>query len=184
MPTASQKAELSKLITVLEKLKTQAPDTLREAIQLVIIFTVLTGIDNFGRMDVYLGDFLSSDLEKGIADEEEELRFIMAFWDFIFNNCGAYDSRVIVGGKGRKNEKRADRFALLAMEAVRRRHKIKPVLTLRIYRGQDPALYEKALDCIAEGCIYPTIYNDRRDYKSRNRDSRVYRSDDSIGAVI
>lgn len=156
----SDKSELSNIIRILKKLKTKAPDTLREAIQLVIIFTVLTGIDNFGRMDVYLGDFLCSDLEKGIADEEEELKYIMAFWDFIFNNCGAYDSRVIIGGKGRKNEKNADKFAMLAMEAVRRKHKIKPVLTLRIYKGQNTDLYEKALDCISEGCIYPTLYND------------------------
>ena len=49
---------------------------------------------------------------------------------------------------------------MLALEAARRRHQIKPVLTLRFYKGQDPALFEKGIDLIAEGCIYPTLYND------------------------
>lgn len=153
-------ARLLTLEKMLTELQHRPPETLEEAIQLTIVFTVLTSIDNFGRMDVYLGDFLASDLEAGILDEEGAIRVISEFFDFISRNCGSYDSRVIIGGKGRPNEKNADRFSLLAMEAVRRRHDVKPVVTLRFYEGQDPALFEKGVEVIGEGCIYPTLYND------------------------
>jgi pyruvate-formate lyase len=35
-----------------------------------------------------------------------------------------------------------------------------PQLTLRFYNGQDPALFDKALDVLGEGCIFPMLYND------------------------
>lgn len=148
------------LAEVLKALQTRAPASLREAIQLAIIWSLLTHVENFGRMDIWLGDFLAHDLDRGQLTEEGAITLLSGFWDFIGENCGPHDSRVILGGKGRPNEENADRFALLAMETTRRKHEIRPVLTLRLYQGQNPALYEKALDLISEGCIYPTLYND------------------------
>ena len=144
----------------LRRLQREPPATLREAIQLVIVYSLLTHVENFGRMDVYLGDFLEKDLQNGTITEEEAITLLGGLWDFIGENCGPHDSRVILGGKGRPNEKNADRFALLAMETTRRKREVRPVLTLRLYEGQEPALFEKALDLISEGCIYPTLYND------------------------
>ena len=158
----AHRERLATLSRMLLALQHRPPESLDEAMQLTVILTILTGIDNFGRMDVCFGDFLAADLTEGRLDEEGAIRLISEFFDFIFRNCGAYDSRVIIGGLGRPNEKNADRFALLAIEAVRRRHLIKPVLTLRFYKGQDPLLFERALSAIAEGCIYPTLYNDDR----------------------
>ena len=43
------------------------------------------------------------------------------------------------------NEENADKFSLLALEATRRRHEIKPVLTLRLYEEQNPELYNKTI---------------------------------------
>lgn len=145
---------------ILGDLQHRAPTTLREAIQLMVILCALIFVDEFGRIDVYLGDFLAHDLDTGVLDEEGAIELIMGLWRYIHETCGAYDTRVIIGGLGRENEKNADRFALLAMEATRRFREIKPVLTLRLYEGQNPALYEKALDVIGEGCLYPTLYND------------------------
>ena len=153
-------ANLKELRTVLLNLQTEKPKTLREAMQLMGVFISLSGIDNFGRMDITLGDYLANDIESGTLDEESAVRLIMDFWDFLSDNSGAYDSRVVLGGKGRENEKTADKFAMLALEATRRRHEIKPVVTLRLYKGQNPELFEKGLDLISEGCIYPTFYND------------------------
>jgi pyruvate-formate lyase len=61
---------------------------------------------------------------------------------------------------GRPNERNADRFALLAMEATRTVHEAEPQLSLRLYRGMNPALMRKALDVIGEGRTYPILYND------------------------
>ena len=158
--TGAEKENLEKLEKILKDLQTRAPQTFREAIQFSLMFIIIAGLDNFGRFDVYFGDYLANDLKNGTIDEEEAITYIMSLWNFAYENCGAYDARVIIGGMGRENEENADTFALLAMEATRRLHITKPVLTLRLYNGQNPALYEKALDCISEGCIYPTLYND------------------------
>ena len=162
IPSADRenKARFTDLKDILAALKERKPETLKEAMQLVAIFIVLTGIDNFGRMDVFFGDYLAKDIDSGLLDEESAIKLIMDFWNFLSNNSGAYDSRVVIGGRGRRNEKNADRFALLALEATRRIHQVKPVLTLRLYDGQNPKLYEKGIEVIAEGCIYPTLYND------------------------
>ena len=156
----AHRERLATLSRMLLALQHRPPESLDEAMQLAAILTILTGIDNFGRMDVYFGDFLAADLAEGRLDEEGAIGLISEFFDFIFRNCGVYDSRVIIGGRGRPNEKNADRFSLFAIEAIRRRHLVKPVLTLRFYRGQDPLLFERAIGAIAEGCIYPTLYND------------------------
>ena len=144
----------------LHRLQQHPPATLREAIQLMILYSLLTHVENFGRMDIYLGDFLARDLDNGTLTEEDAIRLLGGLWDYIGENCGPHDSRVTIGGKGRPNEENADRFALLAMETTRRKREIRPVLTLRLYEGQNPALFEKAMDLISEGCIYPTLYND------------------------
>ena len=151
---------LAALERMLAALTERPPETLDEAMQLTAVLTLLTGIDNFGRMDVYFGDFLAADLEAGRLCEEGAIRLISEFFDFISANCGVYDSRVILGGRGRRNEKHADRFAMLALEATHRRHAVKPVVTLRVFREQNPALLARGVELIADGCIYPTLYND------------------------
>ena len=62
--------------------------------------------------------------------------------------------------RGRKNEKNADRAALLAIEASRVIKEAEPQLTLRFYEGMDSRLMEKALETIGEGRTYPMLYND------------------------
>lgn len=151
------KEKLEKALLTIEK---NAPKTLFEAIQLILIYTTVVQTENHGRLDIVLGNFLCRDLEAGLYSEEEAIELICEFWRKIETHGGAFDSRIVIGGVGRPDEKSADKFALLAMEATRLRHNIKPVLTLRLHKNQNPALFEKALDLISEGCIYPTLYND------------------------
>jgi pyruvate-formate lyase len=67
---------------------------------------------------------------------------------------------VVIGGKGRRKEKQADKIALLAMEASLQLRDILPQLSLRFYKGQDPRLMQKALEVIGQGGTFPILYND------------------------
>lgn len=154
------RAQMQEIARILRKLIVSAPETLREGMQLTALFIVLNRGENHGRMDTYLGGLLARDMERGLLDEEGAVQLTMAFWDFIEENGQKWDTRVLIGGMGRENEAQADRFALIAMEATRRRHSVMPVLTLRLHQAQNPALFDKALQMISEGCIYPTLYND------------------------
>lgn len=148
------------LSDALDRIATEAPQTFLEAIQLVWMYSLISGVLNHGRMDDDLGDFLARDLASGRTTEAEALDVLCCLWRLIDERKTVFHGRVIIGGKGRKNEANANRFAMLAMEASRIVAEAEPQLSLRFHEGQDPALYEKALDVIGEGKIYPMLYND------------------------
>lgn len=158
--TESRKKDLKEMERICRKLVTDKPETFREAIQLVIIYTMIDGAREWGRMDDYLGPYYVRDLEKGILEEEEAIRLLTSFWQLMIVKEQVTDDRVIIGGLGRKYPKEADRLAMVIMEVSRRVHDIVPQLTFRMYDGMDPALYQKAMDVIGEGATYPMLYKD------------------------
>jgi len=152
--------ELLTMADVLEKIAVAPPETMREAAQLAWLYSLISSVVNYGRMDVYLGDFYVHDLESGILTEERALALLQSLWRLMVVRKIIFNSRVFLGGYGRRNEANADRFALLAMEATRTVIEIEPQLTLRFYAGMNPALMAKALDVIGEGRTYPMLFND------------------------
>ena len=152
--------ELETMARALRNIASERPETLREAIQLSWLYTILSGSLNYGRMDVYLGDFLARDLEKGTLSVSGAQELVNSYWKLMADRRTTWNGRVILGGVGRRNEKNADRFALLAMEASRAVKEAEPQLSLRFYKGIDESLMEKALAVIGEGRTYPILYND------------------------
>ena len=156
-----RKNELMEMASVLEKITVSPPSTLREAIQLSFLYSMMCGTIEFGRMDVYLGDFYVNDIDQGLITEDDALAMMHSIWRLINEQIRDVDGRVIIGGKGRPNEENADRFALLALETTRTYGKaILPQLTLRFYEGMNPILMEKSIDLIGEGHTFPLQYND------------------------
>ncbi len=160
LAASTGQADLLTMAADLEHVASAPPQTLRQGMQLFWLYTVMSGVTNFGRMDVYLGDLYAGDIDAGRIDETEALRLTLALWRLIAEAQFHFNSRIIVGGMGRRNEANADRFALLAMEASRLSGTTEPQLSLRFHKAQDPALMEKAIGNIAEGGVYPILYND------------------------
>lgn len=150
----------------LRNIASRAPRSLREAIQLTWLYNCLAGMMDYGRMDIYLGDFLAQDLANGSETHESALQLLVGLWRLMVARKTTYHGRVIIGGLGRPNEQNANEFALLAMEASRIVKHIEPQLSLRLYEGQDERLYHKALEVIATGATYPMLYNDTVNVKS------------------
>lgn len=148
------------LAAALENIASRPPVTFLEAMQLAWLYSLISGVLNYGRMDDYLGDFLEADLAAGRLSEEEALAYTCSLWELIDARKTVFHGRVIIGGRQRHNEAAANRFAMIAMEASRRVAEAEPQLSLRFYEGQDPALMAKALEVIGEGKIYPMLYND------------------------
>lgn len=155
-----RRADLEEMARINRKLTVEKPSTFREAIQLVIIYNMVDGAREWGRMDDYLALYYKRDLESGLIDEEEAIRLLTSFWQLMIVKEQVTDDRVIVGGLGRKYPKEADELALVIMEVSRRVHDIVPQLTLRMYKGMDQRLYDKAMDVIGEGCTFPMLYQD------------------------
>ncbi len=152
--------ELEKMAQVLENITIRKPESLREAIQLVWIYSLLTPEIEFGRMDVYLGDFYVHDVDNGIITEQEALEMIQSLFRLIDHLDCEVDGRVIIGGYGRRNKENADRFCLVAIEACRTVKEVLPQFTLRFSKETPKEVWDAAMRCIEEGRTYPLLYND------------------------
>ncbi|HET6559514.1 MAG TPA: pyruvate formate lyase family protein, partial [Prolixibacteraceae bacterium] len=157
---ASRKKELETMAEVLTNISTKQPASFREALQLMYLYNAQDGARNFGRMDDYLADLYVADIESGKMDEEEAIRLLTGIWSLMAARGYRYDTRLIIGGKGRVNETNADKVALAIMETTNRVKDIVPQVALRFYEGQNPSLYQKALDVIGTGNPFPMLYND------------------------
>jgi len=162
----SDVSDLHAMADVLEEIACAAPKSFRAGLQLLWIYALASLSVNYGRMDIALGDLLAADLDTGRLTEEEALSLLESSWRLMVarrvaaHEISEFNARVIVGGMGRRNPDNADRFALLAMEASRRVVETEPQLTLRVHRGMNPALMEKAMSVLGEGRVYPMLYND------------------------
>ncbi len=144
----------------LKNIRTNKPKTFVEALELTWLYSLFSSVINYGRMDEYLGDFLVNDLNNGDLTWDTALDYVCDLFDKMEQRRTLANSRVIIGGLGRRNTKNADVFCKLAIAAIRKNQDIEPQLTLRYYEEMDSEVYDLALEAIAEGLTFPIIYND------------------------
>lgn len=144
----------------MEEIKKNPPKHLLEAVELFWMYVLVSEVRNYGRIDMYLGDFYAADIDSGYLTQEEADGIIRKLWERMGKRHTITDGRVMVGGRGRKNEEHADRLAIACIQATRILKNPDPQLSLRFYRGMNPRLMELAMEAIGEGCTYPVLYND------------------------
>lgn len=155
-----RKGELRRMAQALEAITERAPGSMMEALQLVWIYGIMAPLLQFGRMDVYLGDWYAHDIDNGVLTEEEALALLQSYFRQIDSLDSETDCRVIVGGYGRRNPENADRLCMTALEACRTVREILPQFTLRFNRETPECVWDAAMRCIEEGRTYPLLYND------------------------
>lgn len=155
-----RKIELQIICDGLEKVKTDKPESFYEALQLFWLFALLSGVINYGRLDDYLGPYLAADLDSGRLTEEEAYDYLYSLWTMIENRRTTVNGRIIVGGKGRKHPKEADRFLHIAMKVAKNCRYVEPQFTLRFDKDTSDEIWDEALDALGAGATYPTLYND------------------------
>ena len=139
---------------------TQKPAHLLEAVELFWMYVLVSEVRNYGRIDTYLGSFYADDIDSGYLTQEQADGIVQKLWERMAKRRTITDGRVFVGGRGRKEEAKADRFAKACIRATRKLKNPDPQLSLRFYKGMDPGLLDMAYDAIGEGCTYPVLYND------------------------
>lgn len=159
---AGARARFDRMADALGAIQMRAPQSLQEAMQLAWLYTQLTCTNHpeLWRLDVALGDFYARDVDAGVLTEAAALDLVLGLWRLVRQNGDDAVCRIVIGGRGRRNEAQADRFALAAMEATRQFRQVTPQLTLRLHRDQNPALRRKAFAVIGETGVYPMLYND------------------------
>ncbi|MBQ4486744.1 MAG: pyruvate formate-lyase [Oscillospiraceae bacterium] len=155
-----RRSELERMAQALRNISTDKPGTFHEALQLLWLYAMLSGVINYGRLDDLLGTYLVNDLDSGKLTEEEAYEYIKSLWTMIENRRTTVNGRVIVGGRGRKHPKEADRFLHIAMKVCHDCRYVEPQFTLRFDENTDEQTWDEALDAIGSGATYPTFYND------------------------
>lgn len=136
------------------------PAHLLEAVELFWMYVLVSEVRNYGRIDTYLGSFYADDIDSGYLTPEQADGIVRKLWERMAKRRTITDGRVFVGGRGRQDEAKADRFAKACIRATRKLKNPDPQLSLRFYQGMDPELLDMAYDAIGEGCTYPILYND------------------------
>jgi len=158
----AEQSRLKEIAQTLAQIVVHPPQSLREAIQLAWIYTLLAGgkhLEAWG-LDIALGDFYAHDIDNGIISEEEGIEMILSLWRLFNENGEDATCRIMIGGIGRRNAANADRFAFAAMEATKRHKRVTPQLALRFHKNQNPKLLRAAYDAINESYTFPLLYND------------------------
>ena len=120
----------------------------------------MTPSTEFGRLDVYLGDFYCHDIDNGVLTEQEALEIIQSMFRLMDSLDCDTTGRLFIGGYGRRNPENADRFCMTAIEACRTVREILPQFSIRFNKQTPKAVWEACLRCIEEGRTYPILYND------------------------
>lgn len=148
-----------KMLHCVRRLQKQAPAGVMDALQLVWLYSAFAGVRDFGRMDVYFGDFYAQDLERGVITQEDARTLLHSFYQMM-RQTDTRDGRIILGGLERRNPEHADCFALLAMETAMLDRELKPQLSLRMYPGMNPEVRAKGMEMLKAGMTFPLLFND------------------------
>ncbi len=154
------KRRMEQLEQALRDILTTRPTTLLEAVELYWMYTLVSEVRNYGRIDVYLGDFYAEDVDSGRLTKYEANQIIIKLWERMAKRRTITDGRIFVGGRGRRNPEQADRVAKACIQATRILRNPDPQLSIRLYSGIDDELAQLTYDAIGEGCTYPIVYND------------------------
>lgn len=167
-----RRLQLRRVSHALEALNERPPRTFFEALQLVHLYTVTGFTANaFGRLDDDFGHFLKEDLESGRLTREEAVRLLVHYWQLLSEHF--VNSRMTLGGSGRRDPEAADLFCDVALEATRvyytniayRQERVaglplSPQVAFRMDHTTPLALRTQALDVIASGATFPILYDD------------------------
>ena len=152
-------ARVQPVLDSLARLKTGAPACFRDALQLVWIYSAMTGGRDFGRMDVYLGDLYAQDIDRGTMTEEEAVELLLSFYR-LMKETDSRDGRIVMGGLGRRNPENADRVSMAIMKAGLQFRELKPEFSLRMYKGLSEEVIGFAMKMLGDGMTYPLLFND------------------------
>ncbi|HZJ85875.1 MAG TPA: pyruvate formate lyase family protein, partial [Erysipelotrichaceae bacterium] len=155
-----RRQDMENILEALKRIEHDKPNSFISAMQLAWLYSSVSGVVNYGRMDDYLGDYLVADLEAGVISEAKAKDYIESLWRLIEVKRTNVNGRVVVGGRGRRNPDNADVFCKFAIEVTKRAKLVEPQFTLRIYTGMDKEIYQMAMDSLGSGTTFPIIYND------------------------
>ena len=168
------RAELMEISRVCRKISGDAPESFREAVQLLWFTHLGTIIEsfefvNYGRLDVILGEFL------GDTPYEEAQQLIECLLlkmydqaDVATSYLGKYAAQLVVtlGGVLKNGENAVNDVTFMFLDAAGKIRLPEPEFNLRVSVKNPPEFLDRAARLTVEGCNFISYYNDELFVKS------------------
>lgn len=174
---------------VCRKIAKKAPESFREALQLVWLaeesfFAEGRSAMALGRMDMYLYPYYKKDVKNGCMTPEfaEELlacTFLKIDEHRVFSNTEEVIN-ICIGGEKREGGRAANDLTYLILNAVKRCAVSGPNLSARISPRDTDKFFDACLEVIGSGIGYPALINDEinipalKEYGYSDEDCRDY----------
>ena len=173
-PDAASQAELKEVAACCHHLAKKAPETFRQALQLVWMCYIAFRIENryamaFGRMDQFLWPFYQSDLAAGRLTAEDATDLLgCALFKIV--EMGREDvCNIAIGGLQRDGTGGVNELSYCLLEAVKRCAVPGPNLSARLYKDVPEEFLDACLKVIGTGIGYPALMNDEVNIPAMNR---------------
>jgi pyruvate-formate lyase len=158
---------------MLERIPKNKPSNFHEALQFfrILHYCLWCGFhyhNTIGRFDQYMLPYLQKDLEEGRLDEEQALELLEEFF-ISFNKDSDLYTGMQQGDNGQSmmlgglNPDGSDSFNILSDLCLRASMELKlidPKINLRVHKGTELSLYEKATHLTKLGLGFPQYSND------------------------
>lgn len=162
-----RKNELKEIIESCERIKTDPPETFRDAIQIIwfvdmgCAYADNAGLIVPGHLDRELIDFYNADIKKGILSKESALHFIENLYLLINNYVpDGLAVSVMVGGRDANGKDVTNALSYLALEALRRTKLVYPTVGLCWHAGSPESIGLLAAELISKGYSTPAFFGD------------------------
>lgn len=169
-------SELMEISRVCKKISGSAPESFREAVQLLWFTHLGTIIEsfefvNYGRLDVILGRFLG-DTPYDEAQELIECLLLKMYdqADVTTSYLGKYAAQLVVtlGGVLPNGESAVNDVTFMILDAAGKIRLPEPELNLRVSVKNPPEFLDRAARLTVSGCNFISYYNDELFVKSLN----------------
>lgn len=177
-----RKKELGEIIGSCERIKSDPPQTFRDAIQLIwFVDTGISYADNAGlvvpgHLDRELINFYNADIEKGVLTKEKALNLIESLYllinDYVPDGLAV---SVMVGGRDENGDDMTNELSYLSLEALRRTKLVYPTVGVCWHDGTPEALSMLAAELVSKGYSTPAFFGDdtiRKGLRSYGLDRR------------
>lgn len=165
---ADEQVELLEIARVCKKISADAPESFREAVQLIWFAHLGTIIEsfqfvNYGRLDVILGKFLK-DTPKEEAQQIIECLLLKMYdqADLVTSYLGKYSAQLVVtlGGVLPNGENAVNKVTMMFLDAIDKVRLPEPEFNLRLSSKNPPEFLDRAAELTISGCNFISYYND------------------------
>jgi len=162
-------AELRALAADLDHITHQAPQSFRQALNLVWLTHVAFSLQGkfamaLGRMDQYLYPYFRHDIDAGLLTVEEAEDLLACTFIKIGErrwHAGDDTVNICIGGITPQGEEGINALSYAILHAVNACHIPGPNLSARLHEGMPEKFLDECLQVIGTGLGYPALMNDR-----------------------